>query len=475
MSTDNDGLYKPKGSKVWYGRFWDGAKSDWNYRSTRCRDRAAARIIRGGWEREAADPRAAAAARTTLSDAIVSRKTDLQSMANATPPRKSQRTVDFYEQKAGHLIRIFEHNDAGEYVPLKLSALEPPHGARLVDQYIARRRVEWAVAPKKDENDLVIEPGRAISDHTISKELICLRGTLKLAKRHGLWTGDIDAVMPVAFAPGYEPGDRWLTKDEAWRLIAELTPDRGARVALMIGAGAEWSATERAARGDAAEDFSFVHIRGSKRKTRNRRIPLVFQWQRDLVKFAFAGGRGAEQQLFEPWGNVNRDLARACLRAGEVAREKCIQEHGACEHDEEHEIDPCSPNDLRRTCMTWMRAEGMMPSEIAPFAGHADSRMVEKVYANLQPDQLRAVMEGRAALESSTGSSMTGRDLGFMARGTAPATVNFTREMAPRPGLEPGTHGLTVPSQKPLTSRKDERTIEVRRLALVRAAVGGKS
>lgn len=452
----DDGLYKPKDSSVWYGRYRDGQKADWGYRSTRCRDRAAARIIRDGWEREAADPRAAAAARATLSDAIEERHKELQSLASATPPRKSQRTVEFFVAKAGHLIRILEHDAAGEYVPLKLSALEPPHGARLVDQYIAQRRAEWAVAPKRNDAGELVEAGRRISDHTIAKELVCLRGALKVVKRYGLWTGDIDAVLPVAFAPNYEPGKRWYTRDQVERIIAQLTPDRGARVALMVGAGAEQSATDRAARGDADADHSSVHVRGSKRKTRDRRIPLVFQWQRDLVKFAFENGAG-DGLLFEPWSNIRRDLASACARAG-VA-------------------ESCSPNDLRRTCLTWMRAEGMMPSEIAPFAGHADSRMVEKVYAKLNPEQLRAVMLGRAAAaveaRSSTGcpeSTDSGGSGGLDGQQTEPQALVFTRAGVPGGGIEPPTRGFSVLGQMQLTSRKDERTIAVRRLALVRAA-----
>ena len=30
------------------------------------------------------------------------------------------------------------------------------------------------------------------------------------------------------------------------------------------------------------------------------------------------------------------------------------------------QIPNVTPNDLRRTCMTWLRAEGVLPSEIAP-------------------------------------------------------------------------------------------------------------
>ena|GEM_PF-3809021 len=45
------------------------------------------------------------------------------------------------------------------------------------------------------------------------------------------------------------------------------------------------------------------------------------------------------------YGNGVRDLAQACDRAG---------------------IEPCTPNDLRRTCATWLRQAGAAPDLIAP-------------------------------------------------------------------------------------------------------------
>jgi integrase len=47
-------------------------------------------------------------------------------------------------------------------------------------------------------------------------------------------------------------------------------------------------------------------------------------------------------------------------------------------------------NDLRRTFGTWLRKQGVDPSLIAPAMGHADSRMVERVYGRLPPENLRS-------------------------------------------------------------------------------------
>src|SRR5215468_10336116 len=48
-------------------------------------------------------------------------------------------------------------------------------------------------------------------------------------------------------------------------------------------------------------------------------------------------------------------------------------------------IDVVNDNDLRRTCLSWLRASGVAPHLLAPVAGHVDSRMVERVYGRLQP------------------------------------------------------------------------------------------
>lgn len=85
-----------------------------------------------------------------------------------------------------------------------------------------------------------------------------------------------------------------------------------------------------------------MHVRGTKRETRDRIVPVVFDWQRQLLAVAAAHGGGTDGLWHRP-GNVRRDLHAACARAG---------------------IDPCSPNDLRRTFGHWMRAAGLAPSTV---------------------------------------------------------------------------------------------------------------
>ncbi len=379
---------------TWYGWYYeaDGSRIQ---RSTRCHDRKAAEAAVREWERAASDPNHAAAHEATLRQAL-----ELLIKARheeALAHRKSTATVSFYSTKAGHLLRVL-----GEGFPL----------ARLdgaaVDAFVGQRREEGA------------------SEHTISKELIALRGALKLAKRRKLWRGDVGEVMPIGFAPEYKPKRRFLTLDELQRLLAELTPDRAARVAFTVSVAATWSDTDRATREDISADLSEVRVRGEKTAYRARTVPIVASWQRSLLEHALTYAQGTEGRLFTPWRNVRRDLHEACARA---------------------KIPPCSPNDLRRTCATWLRADGVPADLIGSVLGHADSRMVERVYGRLSPEILRARLEKSLGLDCSAGVAIRADSAGSnglngrVEQGSQQGNPILS---VPRGGIEPPTRGFSV-------------------------------
>jgi len=97
------------------------------------------------------------------------------------------------------------------------------------------------------------------------------------------------------------------------------------------------------------------------------------------LKYALEHAQEEKGQLFLDWQNVRRDLRAACAKL---------------------EIPRCSPNDLRRTCATWLRAAGTPPHLIAPLMGHADSRMVERVYGRLEPVTLAKLTDSSRARSS---------------------------------------------------------------------------
>jgi hypothetical protein len=307
-----------KRGRVWYGWVYENGRRI--TRTTKCRDRSAAEAVVRQWERDAADPDHAAARTATLTSALqLLLKLDEEEVAAG---RRSRDTVDFHEAKAGHLVRVFETDARGESVPFPLARLRPAD----VDGYISRRRAEGA------------------ADTTIAKELVVLRKSLRLAIRAGVWRGRVEEVIPVAFSPGYEPRKRALTADELAKLFAQLTADRAARVAFIVATSACWRETELARRGDVGEGLATVLLRGTKRKTRFRTVPIVSPAQKSLLAYAIEHARGAGDALFQRWANVRRDLATraprrrssAAARTTSAARSRRGRSRPACRSSRSH-------------------------------------------------------------------------------------------------------------------------------------------
>jgi len=412
-----------KRGRVWYGWFYEDGRRV--VRATRCRDRAAADWVARQWVLDAADPDHAAARTATLTDALQLLLARDEEEVQAG--RRSPDTVAFHRSKAGHLVRLFETADGGGHVPFPLVRLR----AANVDGYVSRRRAE------------------KVTDATIAKELVVLRKSLRLAVRAGLWKGRVEEVIPVAFSAGYEPRTRALTAGEVGKLLHELLPDRAARVAFIVATSACWRESELARREDTGEGLATVLLRGTKRNTRFRTVPIVSPAQRSLLEYAVEHAQGTGGPLFRVWRNARRDLLEACERAG---------------------IERCSPNDLRRTFASWQVEAGVPLYPIAQAMGHKDTRMLERVYGRQTPEQLAAVMARAMGLTqrvcstfvsapTETADPVDAVDDDDANAASSPASekrkahqdlrpdgpMSARVEEVPGPGIEPGTRGFSVP------------------------------
>lgn len=140
----------------------------------------------------------------------------------------------------------------------------------------------------------------------------------------------------------------------------------------------------RALRIDATPDATMVQLRGTKTERASRTVPVVLDWQRDLLRLALTHAEGKGGLLFTPWANAYRDLTLACRTAG---------------------VPKVSFNDLRRTHATWMRDAGVSASNVGAMLGHAaTSAMVERVYDARTPDLVAKRIEAElyARAPSST-------------------------------------------------------------------------
>lgn len=376
--------------------------------STGCNDRTAALARARELERAAVDPAYRAAGETTLAEVILAFLGDRRSKGRAAG------TMHCYGVKVRHLARIL-----GEHTPLSRVT------ADAVDQYIERRLDEEA------------------SRNTINKELVALRGALKLARRRGWYHQEPASVLPVAWETGYEPRRRALSLGEARALLAVLTADRldgkdslhhrAAWVALALALGGRRSEVERVRREDVDLAAGLVRIRGTKTEKAVRVVP-VLSLTRPLLELALLWGE-PEGRLVRRWGSVGRDLPAACDLAG---------------------IGRATPNDLRRTLATWLRASGVEASLVAEVLGHVDSRMVERVYGKLTPQQLAGALEARISLGGGVlnlvGTAFDPRDSGDARDTRRPSLpAGFS---VPRDGIEPPTRGFSVPAILPKKRRK---------------------
>jgi integrase len=382
-------LYRRPDSPVWWCWFYDDAERLVR-KSTRCTDKGAAKAVLAELELRARSPTHRAAHETTLQCVLadlVDERRDVRGRAAGT--------IDMYERKSQHLNRLL--------------GADAPVGS------VVASRVDWYVTKR-------LEEGAART--SISKELTTLRAALKLAKRRGAYPRDIAEVMP-AFSAEYVPRKRFLTEAEAWRLLAELEADRAARVAFIIATGCRWGESERARREDVTDRT--VALRGTKTKLSARTVPVLpakMGAAKRLLGHAVLHGAGAGPLLFAPWPNVRRDLAAACERAG-IAR--------------------VSPNDLRRTLGTWLRARGVAPGLIGSYLGHADGRMVERVYGRLPAEELLAAITGdrrEARVSKRAPGQRPERGQRTVPKPKKPYRTR--RSAVPGPGIEPGTRGFSI-------------------------------
>lgn len=179
-----------------------------------------------------------------------------------------------------------------------------------------------------------------------------------------------DTREPLELALPNVPLDRHLDEKQITKLLAVLEPKRAAVCAYIFVTAADWRCVDDAKPADFGEHM--VLVRGTKNERRWRTVP-VLPPLRAMYKLA------RKHVPFEKWGNVRRDLAVACRRAG---------------------VPVITPRDLRRSHSKFLRARGVDPQLISPMLGHADSRMVERVYGRIAPEALAKQIADRIGTKS---------------------------------------------------------------------------
>lgn len=308
-------------------------------KTTKQTDKRKAVVIADELYRRFGDPTYRAANEATLGTGATAL------IEHLTNQGRSKETESFYRTKLGHIYRVMGKDRS-------LATID----AKRVDAYIAERRQDGA------------------KPYTISKELTTLRMLLKVARRRGEFDKEVSQVMPVAFATKYKPKERKLTIEETWALIHQL-PDGPSRYVAFVAATTARDAAVERAKGKHREG-DFVRVYDFKTKRATRLVPLT-RLTREFANYAFADVK-PDEPVVTNCTSVRHALTRACKRL---------------------KMSSVSGNDIRRSVAHWLELAGVPRTVVAGVMGHADTRMLDRVYGKLDPEELAELL--RSTLEGS--------------------------------------------------------------------------
>lgn len=243
------------------------------------------------------------------------------------------------------------------------------HLGALIPSHLTRERVRFYHAARRKEG-VTVGPSTArrrkpISDGTIIRELVTLRAALRWAERDQ-WI----VRVPHVEVPKAPPArDRWLSRDEADRLIAAC---QAAHVRLFVV-----MALHTAARAAAL---------------------LELRWdQIDLSRRLAHLGNGSGNKRRAIAVPINDTLAAALQVAGEARTTDWVIEfagrqvrsvksgfRGAADRAG---LPGITPHTLRHTAATWMIQAGIPFEQVARFLGNSVA-MIERVYGHHSPEFL---------------------------------------------------------------------------------------
>ncbi len=290
---------------------------------------------------EAADPRRAAAEKATLEDAIAEMYAELRRRGRAAG------TISKAEEKLAHFPRLWG-------LDCKLADID----AVKVGTYIDERL--------KDEGRA---KGSTVARITIRDELAILRQMLKLARRQGRYAYAIEDVLPLIWETGHKPMKDWCTEENLEKLLLHVEPRHAAHLLFFVTTAGRLADSYRAKREDFNVETWRALVRGSKTEGSFRTIPVTNFLQPYVTRMlALAEG---ETTLFLSWPNIHRDMREACARAG---------------------IPPVTTNGLRRTFGMWHRLRGHSLDTISKLFGHTTAKLARDVYADVEGDELAALI-----------------------------------------------------------------------------------
>jgi integrase len=215
---------------------------------------------------------------------------------------------------------------------------------------------------------------RKRSHGTSRRELGVLRAAINYAHAEGRLTRTVAVHLPESA----EPRDRWLTRDEAARLVRAALREPRVRlylplfilVGLYTGARKEAILSLRWSQVDlAAGRINFNPHEARRTNKRRARIPIPSKLLPHLRR---ARQRGTDigfviHENGARLKDIKKGFASACRRA---------------------HLEGVSPHTLRHTCATWLMQNGVSIWDASGFTG-VTVETLQRVYAHHHPDYLR--------------------------------------------------------------------------------------
>ena len=222
---------------------------------------------------------------------------------------------------------------------------------------------------------------RGRSDATVRRELAHLNAAINWCRREGTLVTDVQLTLP----PAPSPRDRWLTRDEAAKLIRACRRNPKARhLARFILCGLYTGTRSEALRGlqfmpntqggwiDTKRGVMYRRASGAaESRKRTPPVPVPARLLAHLRRWERQGARWVVEFDGRPVGSL-KTAWRSALREAGVAH--------------------CSPHDLRRSCATWLMQAGADRYAAAGFLGMTQA-MLESVYGHHHPDHMRSAVD----------------------------------------------------------------------------------
>lgn len=213
------------------------------------------------------------------------------------------------------------------------------------------------------------ERGATCAPWTVYGELSTLRSTLNWARKSKLIPQSPYVWLPTK----PEPKDRWITQEEATRLIgATDTPHVKLFIILGIATAARKTALFELTwdRVDFRRRIISLMLDDEVRRVKKRAtVPM-----NDMALMALQEAKAGALTDFVI------EYSGASVKSVRTGFSKAVKRAG---------LEDVTPHVLRHSAAVWMAEDGHSMSEIAQFLGHSDSRITEFVYAKYSPEYLK--------------------------------------------------------------------------------------